>query len=156
MELKEQDKKYLEKAVRLCAAEERCADDIERKLSSWNLSPTAAKQILDFLYENNYLNEVRYATTFAEGKMRQLKWGRTKIAYQLRMKRVDDKAIEEGLLALDAEEYRSILKKLAEQKWKSVHESDDFVKRGKVTAYLQSHGFEMYEIQNVLENIEKE
>lgn len=153
MELNPLERKWADKAAALCAAEERCADDIEKKLNSWGASPESVRRIREYLCENDYLNEDRYVKAFALGKLHQLKWGRTKIAYHLRMKRVDEKAIETGLLDLDEADYRSVLQSLAESKWKSIHESDEFVKKGKLTAFLQSHGFESYEIQNILKII---
>lgn len=155
IELDEQEKRVAAKAAHLCACEERCASDMESKLTSWCTSPTSVNRIVQYLKEEGYIDERRYTKAFANGKLRQLKWGRTKIAYQLKMKRIDDHIIEEGLLELDEKEYREVLQKLVDNKWKTTHEADEFVKRGKITASLQSRGFEAYEIRNALDQVEK-
>lgn len=153
VELDDQEKKIAARAASICAASEHCNDDISKKLLSWCSSNVSMKRILDYLNENDYINESRYVKAFCEGKLRQLKWGKTKIAYQLRMKRIDESVIEEGLLQIDMEEYRQILTGLVVSKWRTMHESDEFLKRSKVISFLQSRGFEPYEVQKVLDTI---
>lgn len=142
--------KLRKRSEALCAREEHCDYDIEQKLFSWGASPKQVAIVIEYLHEADFLNDERYARLYCVGKNRQLKWGKVKIAYQLRMKRVEEHAIAVGLDAIDEEEYRNGLLKLAQQKWELIREADRYVKEGKVCGFLQGKGYEMYEIRNVI------
>ena len=100
----------LARAAALCSRCEKAESDIRNKLSSWGISPDDADNITQKLIENRFLDEVRFASAFARDKFNIEGWGRVKIAYQLRMKRISSEAIEEALSHIDENEYISILK----------------------------------------------
>jgi regulatory protein len=85
------------------------------------------------------LNEERFAKSYARGKFRISKWGRNKILYGLRGKKVADYCIQKGLLEIDEEEYITVLDDLITKKLKG---ETSFEARQKVVASLQNKGFE--------------
>jgi regulatory protein len=74
-----------------CAYQERCHQDVSNKLKSWGLIPDAIDMLLGELMQHNFLNEERYARSFARGKFRIKKWGRIKIRLELKKKGVYSK-----------------------------------------------------------------
>jgi regulatory protein len=108
--------------------------------------------IVSKLIEENYLNEERFARAYAGGKFRVNKWGRNRIRYALKQKRVSEYCIKKGLSEIDADEYERVVKRLAEQKFKTLtgHLS---VRREKTVTYLMSRGFESDQIRAALASI---
>ena len=146
-------KAIVKKAEAACAREEYCDYDMQQKLVKWGAERDEVERVLDHLHEYDFLNNERYARIYCVGKNHQLKWGRTKIAYQLRMKRVGEEAIAQGLQEIDADEYSESLLELAKKKWKAIAEEDRFRKEQKLMGFLQSRGYELNEIYNVIKKL---
>lgn len=140
--------KALNKVAALCAMSEQCETDIRQKLLKWGVEETVADEILDVLIQEGYLSDQRYARAFAHDHIRYDHWGRMKIAYMLRQKRVRTEAIEDALRAIDdewAEEYHEGLMRTLGQI------PDDFSLRQKIMRRAASRGFLTEEIMAVLE-----
>lgn len=105
----------LPKMEAFCAYQERCVFEVENKLRQFGCSEDELKRILNSLKENKFLDELRFATSFCEGKLRIKKWGRIKIRYQLLGKRIHPAIIHEALKSIDSEEYYATLIQLAEK-----------------------------------------
>lgn len=144
-----------QKAEQLCSRSELCEFDVVQKLTAWKCSGDEVELVLAHLRENGFVDDARYATAFAIGKNHQLKWGRTKIAYQLRMKRVDPKVIDQALFMINEEEYLSQACQVAAQKWRTLHDTDRYAKVGKLSAYMQAKGYEGYAIKHAIEHVEE-
>ena len=135
----------LQKARHYCGYQERSHTEVKEKLYSYGLRKTDVEELLSQLIEENYLNEERYATMFAGGKFRMKQWGRVKIKYELKQKRVSEYCIKKAMKEIDEEDYLKTLDKLASVKWNSVKGEgvNHFVKMSKTTDYLVQKGFEM-------------
>ena len=62
-----------------CAYQERCHQEVVQKLRQMKMIPQAIDVIIGKLIQENYLNETRFAQSFARGKFRIKKWGKDKI-----------------------------------------------------------------------------
>lgn len=144
---------YLSKAEQYCAAGEQCRSAVRDKLMTWGASQESIHKIIEYLVENDYINEERYCHIYCESKLHLQKWGRIKIAYQLRGKRIDNKHIEKAILNIDENEYRETLKKLAENKLLTIKEKDPRKRNAKLISFLSSHGFEMCEIHDTIKTL---
>ncbi len=129
--------------ARFCAYQERCYQDVDKKLNTYNLIPQAKDEIILYLLQNDFLNEERFAKIFVSGKLNVNKWGRKKIEYQLRTKGVSNRNIEIALATIDDDSYKDILISIATKKVTSINEKNAYQKRAKLTRYLQTKGFEM-------------
>ena len=107
-----------QKIKHFCAYQERCHFETKEKLFGFGLSKTDVETLISRLIEEDYLNEARFAAQFAGGHFRIKKWGRVKIVYALKQKRVSPVNIKSALKEIDEENYKAILMKLAEAKWK--------------------------------------
>ncbi len=142
----------LEKARAYCAYQERCQQEVITKLKSYKLNKDEMDYVLLLLIQGNYLNEERFARTFASGKFRMKRWGKRKIKYQMKGKGLTEKCIELGLSEIDNEEYYTALENLIEKKLEQSKESNPFKKRSKISAYLYGRGFESNLINEILDD----
>lgn len=150
---KENEIPYLNRAEQYCAQNEQCRSAVMDKLALWGAHHDLAEKIVDYLVKNDFINETRYCLTYSESKLHLQKWGRIKIAYQLRAKRIEKKKIDEALQHLDPEQYRDTLYQLAVDKNATLHEDDPRKRQAKLVSFLSSHGFEMDEIMTTLGQI---
>jgi regulatory protein len=128
--------------MRYCAYQERSQEEVKEKLEKMGLIPLAVDMIMVELIENNYVNELRFAESFARGKFRQKGWGKIKIREKLRQRKVSPQCIDLALTHIDDEEYTIQLQQLAEWKWRKVSAPNDLIRKQKVMTFLYGRGFE--------------
>ena len=104
------------KAEAYCAAAERCEYDVRLKLKQWNSDTKTADEIVDFLYNHDFLNVDRYCNAFVHDKLLFQGWGRIKIEYMLRARHLPSAAIQSALQTIDETDYFRILSRLAQTK----------------------------------------
>jgi regulatory protein len=139
-----------------CAYQERCHKEVVEKLRSMNMIPQAIDLILVHLIQNNYLNEERFACSFARGKHRIKFWGRIRIANELKFRNISQYNINTALKELTATEYAATFHTVAERHWNSITERNTLKKRKKFCDYLLRKGFESHLIYEKLKDLEKE
>ena len=146
--------KSRQKIRQFCSYQERSHQEVKEKLYSFGLYKEDVESLLSEMIEENYLNEERYAIAFAGGKFRIKKWGRVKIRYELKQKRISEYCTRLGLAAIDENEYLKTLHSLFEQKRASVKsEKNIFVKKQKIQSFLMQRGFEPQLISGLLQNM---
>ena len=116
----------LNKARKYCVYQERCIYDVKQKLLEWRASPQTIESIIRQLEQEDYINEERFAVSFAHGKLRNNKWGKNKIFHALSQKHIPELYVQMGISEIDDEEYISILKSVIRSK--KVDEKDTFRK----------------------------
>ena len=130
----------LKKAQHYCAYTERSIFDVKMKLLEWKLSEKKIEEIIRRLEEEDYINEERYAVSFAYGKLRNNKWGRVKIFQALSKKNIPEIYIQMGLNELDEEEYLNTLKSVIASK--KVTAKNEFSRQNKLVNYAVQKGFQ--------------
>lgn len=133
----------IEKIKHFCAYQERCHYEVKQKLYSLGLHFNKVEELLATLIEENYLNEERFAQSFARGKFRIKRWGRIKIKYELKAKKVSEYNIKNALREIDEGEYIKALQQLAEKKWAALEDENALTRQAKTLQYLLQRGFEM-------------
>jgi regulatory protein len=134
-----------------CAYQERSHYQVREKLYSYGLHKQDVETLITKLLEDGFLNEERFAKTFARGKFTLKHWGKIKIRYALQQQKVSMYNIQLALQAIEHAEYLKVLQKLAEKKWQQLSSQSFLLKRQKLMAYLQQKGFERNYILMVLE-----
>lgn len=140
----------LNKAASLCSSSEHASTEIHEKLLRWGLSATDAAKAIDYLIDEKYIDDERFCKAYSRDKVRYNRWGRVKIQQMLRMMHLADCDIRAGLQAIEPEIYEQALRESIQQKDRTLHETDDYTRRGKLIRYLLSHGFEMDAIRQTL------
>lgn len=144
----------LDRARRYCALGEQCESGVRQKLISWGATSEEVPLIVDRLRADDYLNDVRYARAFCEGKLLQQHWGRQKVLYHLRQKHLPVEAIAEGMAVVDDETYNRILFEETEKKYHSLgSEMTPEVKR-KMLSFLTSRGYSVDDINHVFAQLD--
>lgn len=136
----------LTRATSLCSASEYCIHDINEKLYRWGISNTDSERIIDYLLDEKYIDEARYAQAYTNDKLRFSHWGRIKIKSMLRMKHISDRDINNAFDNITEEEYESILRDIIKGKAKSEGDAEDYASRTKIIRFALQRGFEMGEI----------
>jgi regulatory protein len=129
----------LEQMKRFCAYQERCISDVRQKLYKDGFRGDEAEWAIAELISENYLNEGRFARSFARGKFRINKWGRVKIEIELRRRAVSSGNIRRGLSEISDTAYETCLRDLI-KKLGGVEASDKA--KLKIKRSLMQRGFE--------------
>lgn len=95
---------------RFCAYQERCIAEVRQRLYKDGFKGDEAEWAIAELISEGYLNEERFARTFARGKFRINKWGRIKIEIELRRRAVSPGNIRRGLSEISDSAYENCLR----------------------------------------------
>ena len=105
------------KAARYCVGAERSPYQVLTKLQLYGLELEDALVALESLKEANFTNEKRFVSAFVNDKFMFNKWGKIKIAIELRKHKINSSLIEEGLSTLEPSDYELKIDELIDQKW---------------------------------------
>ena len=125
-----------------CAKEDRCQQQVIDKLSNYGVSISVLEEILQDLIHEKYVDEERYARSFCSGKFKIKKWGRQKIIFELKKKKVSEVCIQKGLEEIDEVAYLNTLQQLLEKKKDSTNDANQFLRKKKIVDYLVRKGYE--------------
>ena len=146
----------LPKIKHFCGYQERCHSEVKDKLYTYGLFKNDVEEIISKLIEDNYLNEERFAISYAGGHFRIKQWGRVKIKYELKQKQVSEYCIKSALATINDKDYIHTLRKLAELKLKSLKsENNIFIKKKKLQDHLRMKGYEGDLVNDVANEIVK-
>ena len=132
----------LDKMAKYCAYQERCVKDVKDKLKTFDIPQESKDEILDYLLDNRFVNDERFARSFVRGKVNQSGWGMNKIRFHLMQKGIDKDVIDEALGQTDEETYRQRLVDILKAKSKTVKAETDFERKRKLAAFAMQKGFE--------------
>ena len=144
----------LDKMAKYCAYQERCVKEVRDKLKTYEIPQKERDKILEYLLENRFVNDERFAKSFVRGKINQSGWGVNKIRFHLIQKGIDKDIIEEALGQTDEEVYRQRLVDILKTKSKTVKADSDFEKKRKLAAYAMQKGFEAALVWEVLKELD--
>ncbi len=124
--------------------------EVKMKLKSWGLIQEAIDLLIVELIQYNFLNEERYARSFARGKFRIKKWGKIKIRTALKKRDVYFKCIDLAMLEIDDKTYLNTLKELLQKKNDILKETNLYKRKMKLISYLVTRGYEYDLIHDAL------
>ena len=142
----------LKRMAGLCARSEQCTYDITTKLYKAGLPREKREEIIEYLTANRYLDDARFARSFASYKVRFSAWGKKKIRMALAAKRIDSTLIIDALDAIDDEDYAEAIRRVIESKRRD-YDPADREQRTKLYRSLLSRGFESDMISNALASL---
>lgn len=136
-------KKWLQKASNFCVYQERSHKEMREKLLSWGATYDEIDYTLTWLIENNFLNEGRFAEQYAGGKFRVNKWGKRKIAFELKKRGLSENNIKIALQEISEEDYNQTIQDLIERKKSELKYKDSgLALKQKIVRWLISRGYE--------------
>lgn len=138
----------------LCSKSEYCIHDIREKLRKRELSEESQQEIIDFLLKEKFIDESRYCRSYINDKYKYAKWGKIKIAYSLKTKRVADSLIYDTMdEVIDEEIYSENLRKALLDKKKTIKGSDKYEIKSKLFRFAAGRGYESEDISRLLNEI---
>ena len=146
----------LQKAENYCVYQERCHQEVRNKLLTMHVLPQNIDIIMVHLIDNDFLNETRFAISFARGKHRIKNWGTNRITRELKLRGVSDFNVNQAMREIDTDEYQNNFDSLAEKHWSQIKNLDKWSKRKKFCDFLLRKGFESNLIYEKLKTLEKE
>ncbi len=149
-------KEATQKIEYFCAYQERCHEEVVAKLRTMKMDSDEIDQIMVHLLAENFLNEERFACSFARGKHRMKHWGKIRIVNELKFKNISQTLINIALKEITTEEYLETFHALAEKHWESIRETNSLKKRKKFCDYILRRGFESNLVYEKLKELEKE
>jgi regulatory protein len=141
---------FLHILARYCAYQERCVQELHQKMKSLGIEEGHFSSYIIWLEENNYLNEERFAEIYTRSKFNQKKWGRNKIQFELKQRKISPVFIQKALEQIDDDTYLLTLKDVIDQKAKKLTSKDPWINQQKCYQFALSKGFESDLIGEVL------
>jgi len=139
-----------------CSKQEKCVDDVEKKLKYWKLTSPEISCILKSLREDGFLNNHRYASSFVRDKFNLQKWGKKKIIQSLAFKRIEQHIIDKAINVINEEEYERCLKETLANKERSLKNESLLQKKAKLFRFASQRGFEADRIYPVLDELTRD
>ena len=138
-----------------CAYQERCHQEVVQKLYELGMKSQEIDTIVVHLLQHNFLNEERFACSFARGKHRIKHWGKTRIVRELQLRHISKYNIDKGLQEINPNEYTAVFHALAEKQWENSNKNNIQEKKKKVFDYLMRKGFESQMIYEKINDLSK-
>ncbi|MDD5149039.1 MAG: regulatory protein RecX [Flavobacterium sp.] len=148
-------KEAIQKIEYFCAYQERCHDEVVSKLWTMKMDSGEIDQIMVHLIAENFLNEERFACSFARGKHRIKHWGKIRTTNELKFKNISQTLINTALKEITPEEYLETFHSFAEKNWESIRETNTLKKRKKFCDYMLRRGFESNLVYDKVKELEK-
>lgn len=143
------------KLQQFCAYQDRCHKEVIEKLQKMNMIPEAIDLIVSELIHDNFLNEERFARSFARGKFRIKKWGRLRIVRELKFRNISKYNIDSALKEIEENEYLKTLDELARKRVNAIKETNPFKRKKKIADYLLYRGWESYLVYEKINELVK-
>lgn len=125
-----------------CAYQDRCHKEVISKLKEMDMIPEAIDIIVGHLIKENYLNEERFARSFARGKFNIKKWGKNRIENELKYRDISKFNIRLAMQEIDPAEYLKSFNSLAKKRLAEIREKNLQKRRKKLADYLLYRGWE--------------
>ena len=125
-----------------CSYQERCHQEVAQKAGDLGMKSDETDFIVVHLIQHNFLNEERFARSFARGKHRIKLWGKNRIVNELKQRHISAPNIKCALTEISEEEYHDTFDKLAERHWETIRETNVQKKKKKFCDYLLRKGWE--------------
>jgi len=147
-------KDAIQKIEFFCSYQERCHEEVVSKLWTMKMDSDEIDQIMVHLIASNFLNEERFACSFARGKHRIKHWGKIRIVNELKFRKISQYNITTALKEITAEEYNNNFHTLADRQWENIREINAIKKRKKFCDFLLRKGFESNLIYEKVKDLE--
>jgi len=129
------------KAANFCVYQERTQQEVRDKLYKLGLFSDEVEQTLSELISENFVNEERFAIAFANGRFKLKHWGKSKISFELKKRKISRYCIDKALRGISETDYENAITKLVEKKSSSINETS-LIARQKIANFLIAKGFE--------------
>lgn len=145
----------LTRMQKYCTYQDRCHAEVRRKLIDLGVYGDDLEEVMAELISDNFLNEERFARSFARGKFRMKSWGRVRIMSELRARQVSEYCMRKALEEIPEDEYFTTANRVILQRLGAETELNPFKRKAKVAAYAVRRGYELELIWKILNTLEE-
>ena len=138
---------------KFCSYRERCTSEVMHELAGWGVRPDTAQMLAEELRKEGFLNDERFARTFAGSKFRINRWGRIRIRLELAVRKIPEATIALGLQEIGDEDYQAALYELLEKKSGEIRGEKKWTIRNKLFNFATGRGFEPDLVINALNDL---
>ncbi|MEL6672568.1 MAG: regulatory protein RecX [Bacteroidota bacterium] len=133
----------LTKIYKYCAYQDRCYQEVIRKLRELELPEEDEEAMIEHLEAERFLDQQRFAHSFARGKFTIKRWGKHKIRHALRQKGLKPLEIEAAIAGeISDEAYYQSMHYLVEQKIRQYQGLTILERNQKIGRFLTQKGYE--------------
>ncbi|WP_046743092.1 regulatory protein RecX [Kordia zhangzhouensis] len=143
------------KIQQFCVYQDRCHKEVIEKLQNMNMIPDAIDMIIAELIKDDFLNEERFAKSFARGKFRIKKWGKLRIVRELKQREISKYNIDIALQEIEDNAYLTTLDTLAKKRNDSIKEDNPYKRKKKIADYLFYRGWEPHLVYEKINELVK-
>lgn len=142
----------LERLRKYCAYQERCVYECKQKLYTWGFWGDEASEMINQLSSENFIDEGRFAEAYVRGKFYFKDWGKNRIEFELKQRKITAYNIKKGMLEIKPEDYKDTILKLYEKKHKEYSGKGlkEYQLKIKAQNFIIQKGFEYNVVQDVL------
>jgi regulatory protein len=147
-----------QRALDYLAHKPRTEEEVRRKLRRQDVPDLVVEDVVDRLYELDYLDDEAYARDYVRNRFASKKYGPVRIRRELVKRGIDRHTAEEAVDDLFVEkDVQAAARTHAEKRWARLTDEDDPRRRKqKVYRYLQRRGFTSSTITPLLDELERE
>ena len=138
---------------RYCAYQERCTSEAEARLKGWGAPSSEIPGILKSLVKEGYIDDARFARSFARGKFNHNHWGKARIRLELRARGIRETFISSALQEIDPGEYEAKARSLLQKKLSEIKDEKKLNIKAKLFKFVTGKGFEPELVFNILNEL---
>ncbi len=138
----------------LCSRREYCSRGVLDLLRRKGVGERDANEILSRLRQQRYVDDARYAGSFARDKALLAGWGPKKIAYELSAKGIPEDIVRSALDSVDEDGSLRRMEEVIRVKWDSVKTPLLAERKLKVLRFAISRGYSYPQVKKVLDSLE--
>ena len=148
-------KQATQKLEHYCAYQDRCHEEVVQKLRTMKMDADEIDSIVVQLITDNFLNEERFACSYARGKHRIKHWGKIRIINELKFRKISVTLIKIALKEINDSDYFRMFDELADKHWETISEINLMKKRKKFCDYFLRKGWENELIYQKVKDLER-
>lgn len=128
-----------------CAYQDRCHKEARQKLRDLGCQGDPAEEVICDLIKDKYLDEERFARSFARGRFKMKRWGKQKITRELKQREISAYCIRKALTEIEEEDYLLVIEnELLRRDRIEKKATHPYLRRRKLADYMFQRGFESH------------
>lgn len=140
-----------ESAIKLITFKDRTEKEMHKKLSEKGYEQAEIEEVIEFLKEYGYVNDLRFAERFAEDAVKIRKWGRMRIKSELTAKGIEREIAESVTESLAFDGKEAVISELSRR-----FKNSDFSnqkERMRIFSYFARRGYSPNEIRGAMNSV---
>jgi regulatory protein len=138
----------LDRVKKTCARREYCQQDARNKFYEFGLYPNEVEDAICNLIDEDFINEERYACSYANDKVKLSHWGWRKVEAHLKQKQISSYCIKKARKYVPLTCDEIAFQTVAENKWEVLSSHSFFKRKDKFTSYMLQRGFSYEQINS--------